>query len=316
MRLRKFYSPSEVRAAHDNAEIRCTARSRCSRRSVPLTSPTRRGGIVTTAGRVLFNDVVPAELGLHQRDDGQEDAREPRGDCYASSARGHVGPARRAQGPGLQYATQGAFTVGIDDVRIPPEKDPRSRRRAPRWSASTSHYRNGVITEGERYNKVIDTWTHATTEVEQLTFDGLSRDRDGFNPIFMMADSGSRGNREQIRQLAGMRGLMAKPQKKITGGSARSSSRRSSTTSRKASPCSSTSSRRTARARVWPTRRSRPRTRLPHAAARGRGAGRDHQRAGLRHHPRPGRCGALKDGEDVIEPALRPRAGPGGGRGR
>src|SRR5205814_8240626 len=74
------------------------------------------------------------------------------------------------------------------------------------------------ITEGERYNRVVNEWTHATTEVEEVTFEGLSRDRDGFNPIFMMADSGSRGNREQVRQLAGMRGLMAKPQKKITGG--------------------------------------------------------------------------------------------------
>ena len=75
-----------------------------------------------------------------------------------------------------------------------------------------------MISNGERYNKVIDTWTHATTEVEQVTFEDLSKDRDGFNPIFMMADSGARGSREQIRQLSGMRGLMAKPQKKITGG--------------------------------------------------------------------------------------------------
>src|SRR5215510_13702369 len=119
---------------------------------------------------------------------------------------------------GFQYATQGAFTVGIDDVRIPPEKDGIITSARTDVDRINSAYRSGAITEGERYNKVIDTWTHATTGVEQVTFDGLSRDRDGFNPIFMMADSGSRGNREQIRQLAGMRGLMAKPQKKITGG--------------------------------------------------------------------------------------------------
>ncbi|MEY4374158.1 MAG: hypothetical protein RL760_324, partial [Candidatus Eisenbacteria bacterium] len=82
----------------------------------------------------------------------------------------------------------------------------------------TEAYKNGAITDAERYNKVIDEWTHATTEVEKVTFEGLSKDRIGFNPIFMMADSGARGNREQIRQLAGMRGLMAKPQKKLTGG--------------------------------------------------------------------------------------------------
>jgi DNA-directed RNA polymerase subunit beta' len=108
--------------------------------------------------------------------------------------------------------------VGIDDVRIPPEKDLTISKARTEVERINVAYRNGAITEGERYNKVIDTWTHATTEVEQLTFDGLKGDREGFNPIFMMADSGSRGNREQIRQLAGMRGLMAKPQKKITGG--------------------------------------------------------------------------------------------------
>jgi DNA-directed RNA polymerase subunit beta' len=79
-------------------------------------------------------------------------------------------------------------------------------------------YQQRVITDGERYNQVINTWTLVTTEVEEETFSGLAKDRNGFNPIFMMAHSGSRGTKEQIRQLAGMRGLMAKPQKKITGG--------------------------------------------------------------------------------------------------
>ena len=73
-----------------------------------------------------------------------------------------------------------------------------------------------MITDGERYNQVINTWTLVTTEVEEETFRGLAKDRDGFNPIFMMSDSGSRGSKAQDRQLAGMRGLMPKPQKKIT----------------------------------------------------------------------------------------------------
>src|SRR5207247_11087061 len=98
------------------------------------------------------------------------------------------------------------------------KKDTTSTQARLKLNQINSNYRNGLITEGERYNRVINTWTHATTDVEQVTFDGLAKDRDGFNPIFMMADSGSRGNREQVRQLAGMRGLMAKPQKKITGG--------------------------------------------------------------------------------------------------
>ncbi len=81
----------------------------------------------------------------------------------------------------------------------------------------TRQYEEGVITDGERYNKVIDIWTRTTVEVGEVMFDGLRQDREGFNPIFMMTDSGARGSREQVRQLAGMRGLMAKPQKKITG---------------------------------------------------------------------------------------------------
>ena len=79
-------------------------------------------------------------------------------------------------------------------------------------------YKEGIITDGERYNKIIDTWTHTTNNVADAMLETLNRDRDGFNPIYMMAVSGSRGNKEQIRQIAGMRGLMAKPQKRITGG--------------------------------------------------------------------------------------------------
>src|SRR5436190_4836604 len=91
---------------------------------------------------------------------------------------------------GFKFATQAGFTVSVDDVRIPPEKDEIIKKARKDVDQINANYRNGVITEGERYNKVIDTWTHATTDVEQVTFDGLSQDRAGFNPIFMMADSG------------------------------------------------------------------------------------------------------------------------------
>ena len=81
----------------------------------------------------------------------------------------------------------------------------------------TKAYQQRAITDGERYNKIIDIWTHATSDVANEMFIALRKSTEGFNPIYMMADSGARGSREQIRQLAGMRGLMAKPQKKITG---------------------------------------------------------------------------------------------------
>src|SRR5208337_2681221 len=78
-------------------------------------------------------------------------------------------------------------------------------------------YDKGVITEGERYNKIIDLWTHTTSEVADMMHEHLARDKDGFNPVYIMMDSQARGSKDQIKQLAGMRGLMQKPQKKITG---------------------------------------------------------------------------------------------------
>src|SRR6185369_113117 len=218
-RLRKFYSPDEVRAAFDNHEISLHGRIALKAMSVPQARQAAEMWIVTTAGRVLFNDVVPHDLGFQNQTMDKKKLENLVLACYSKLGSELTSDLLDSlKDLGFQYATQGAFTVGIDDVRIPPEKDLTISKARTEVDRINVAYRNGAITEGERYNKVIDAWTHATTEVEQLTFDGLKGDREGFNPIFMMADSGSRGNREQIRQLAGMRGLMAKPQKKLTGG--------------------------------------------------------------------------------------------------
>ncbi|MCP4727794.1 MAG: DNA-directed RNA polymerase subunit beta', partial [bacterium] len=108
-------------------------------------------------------------------------------------------------------------SVGIQDVIIPPEKNDLIARAAEKVKKIQGHYERRIITDGERYNKIIDIWTHTTNDVKRVMFDRLSAADDGFNPVFMMADSGARGSQEQIRQLAGMRGLMAKPQKSMTG---------------------------------------------------------------------------------------------------
>src|SRR5262245_14331027 len=222
-RLRCFYSPAEVRAAYDAGEVALHGLIALQAASLDLTreevAKLKYGFVETTPGRVLFNEVVPEELGFINATMDKKRLEGLVGDCY-----GQLGPEKTSdlldalKNLGFRYATQAGFTVGIDDVRIPPEKEQIIDRARKDVDQINLNYRRGVITEGERYNKVIDTWQHAMTEVEEVTFDGLSRDREGFNPIFMMADSGSRGNREQVRQLAGMRGLMAKPQKKITGG--------------------------------------------------------------------------------------------------
>jgi len=218
-RLRTFYSADEVRAAFDNAEISLHGKIAVRTAGMSLAKPEPSGWIITTAGRVIFNEVVPRDLGFQNHTMDKKKLENVVGDCYARLGSEVTSDLLdELKNLGFKYATQAGFTVGIDDVRIPPEKDAIITDASRKVDEINAARRNGAITEGERYSKVIDEWTHATTNVEQVTFEGLQKDRDGFNPIFMMADSGARGNREQVRQLAGMRGLMAKPQKKITGG--------------------------------------------------------------------------------------------------
>ena len=119
---------------------------------------------------------------------------------------------------GFRYATQGGVSIGIEDLEIPVEKNTLLDEAEERVERFQRAYNTGNITNGERYNKVIDTWTHANNDVADAMVKAMRESKNGFNPVFMMFDSGSRGSRDQIRQLAGMRGLMAKPQKKLTGG--------------------------------------------------------------------------------------------------
>jgi len=118
---------------------------------------------------------------------------------------------------GFRYATAGGLSVSIDDVVIPKEKDEIIGRAQKMVDEVETQYIRGFITKGERYNKVIDIWTRATNRVADRLFDALQHNREGFNALYMMVDSGARGSKEQVRQLAGMRGLMAKPQKSLSG---------------------------------------------------------------------------------------------------
>jgi DNA-directed RNA polymerase subunit beta' len=181
--------------------------------------PRRPEWVRTTAGRVIFNSVVPRELGFWNRTMGKKEL----GDIIFSAYR-TVGLGRTTvflddlKSFGFRYSTLGGVSVGIEDMKIPAEKDEILREAEDDVARFTRAYSNGVISNGERYNKVIDTWTHANNDVADAMVDRLARDRGGFNPVFMMMNSGARGSRDQMRQLAGMRGLMAKPQKKLTGG--------------------------------------------------------------------------------------------------
>ena len=179
--------------------------------------------LYTTAGRVIFNSILPEGL---RRDSGFQNQGMRKKDLselvFESYRR--AGLASTVQFLdhlkefGFRYATMGGVSIGVEDLEIPAEKTALLHDAEVRVERFQRAYQTGQITFGERYNKVIDAWTHANNDIADAMVKTMQRAKGGFNPVFMMFDSGSRGSRDQIRQLAGMRGLMAKPQKKLTGG--------------------------------------------------------------------------------------------------
>ncbi len=173
----------------------------------------------TTVGRLIFNSILPKELGYINEPTGKGKLEEIVSRTYLLCGQPEtVALLDRMKNTGFEYATRAGMTVSICDLLVPDEKDELITTARKEVAKIQKRYEKGVITNGERYNQVIDTWTRTGNEVGQMMFNNLAADDQGFNPIYMMADSGARGSKEQIRQLAGMRGLMAKPQKKITGG--------------------------------------------------------------------------------------------------
>jgi len=168
--------------------------------------------ITTTVGRVLFNQVLPAEFGFVNGDLNKSRVSDVVVSCYKRF--GHnttiklLDDIKRL---GFEMGTLGGISIGIDDMTIPVDKPQVLKESKEEVAKVEDQYRKGIITNSERKSKVIDIWTHATDKISDLLFKGM----DSFNPIFMMADSGARGSRLQVRQLAGMRGLMAKPSGEI-----------------------------------------------------------------------------------------------------
>ena len=180
---------------------------------------TRGRWLRTTAGRILFNSIVPPELGFLNRTFGKKELGDLVFDCFTIAGLSRCTAfLDNLKDFGFRYATMGGISVGIEDLEVPAEKVEILRDADEQVTRFQRAYSSGYISNGERYNKVIDTWTHANNDVADAMVRHLERSKDGFNPVFMMMTSGARGNRDQMRQLAGMRGLMAKPQKKLTGG--------------------------------------------------------------------------------------------------
>jgi DNA-directed RNA polymerase subunit beta' len=174
--------------------------------------------VETTPGRVFVNDVIPNSLGFANETFSKKVIGKTVDALYRRSGNKlTVEYLDNLKELGFKWATRSGTSVGISDMLIPPEKYPMVAQTEKKVEKILDLYNSGVITDGERYNQVIDAWSHITNDVASKLFDQLAQDRDGFNPVFMMADSGARGSREQIKQLSGMRGLMQKPSKKLGG---------------------------------------------------------------------------------------------------
>jgi DNA-directed RNA polymerase subunit beta' len=174
--------------------------------------------IETTAGRVIFNRVVPEGIPFIN-----ELLRKKKIVSIIGMIYRRVGNQKTAifldklKELGFKYATDGGLSVNIDDIEVPGTKKKIIEDAYHRVESIEKQKSRGVISENERYNKVIDIWTHVRDQVKNDLMDNLKRSKAGFNSLHMMIDSGARGSAEQVSQLAGMRGLMQKPQKSLTG---------------------------------------------------------------------------------------------------
>ena len=207
-----FGSPAEVIMAYNNRAVSMHAKIKV-----------RVNGemVETTTGRVLFNQLVPEEMGYMNEMLGKKRLRQVIAMCFRRAGLAKtVEFLDKLKTTGFNTATQGGLSVSIADVVVPDEKTTIIDKAQAEVDKIEDYYHSGVITEGERYNKIIDTWSTATNRVADKLYSELASAQKGFNTFYMMMDSQARGSKEQIRQLAGMRGLMAKPQKTAGASSA------------------------------------------------------------------------------------------------
>jgi DNA-directed RNA polymerase subunit beta' len=214
-----FYSAEEVIIAFNEKKVDLHAFIK-----VKANVKEKDGSIVnklieTTVGRVLFNQHVPVEVGYINELLTKKSLRDIIGDVVKVT-----GMARAAQflddikELGFQMAFQGGLSFNLKDINIPAEKVTLIEQASKQVEEVMGNYNMGFITNNERYNQIIDIWTRINNRLTANVMEILSTDNQGFNSVYMMLDSGARGSKEQIRQLAGMRGLMAKPQKSGSGG--------------------------------------------------------------------------------------------------
>jgi len=173
----------------------------------------------TTVGRAIFNSILPDELDYVDEMISKRKLEKIVNESYLLAGNYRtVTFLDDLKNLGFSVATKSGISISIRDIIIPKRKTEIISKAQDEVNSIHEKFERQILTDGERYNKVIDVWTHATNHVAASMMDSLMNDDQGFNPVYMMADSGARGSQDQIKQLAGMRGLMAKPQKAMTGG--------------------------------------------------------------------------------------------------
>ena len=214
-----YYSADEVIVAYNEGKL-----SKHAIIKVKATLKDKKTGesskklIETVTGRVIFNQVMPEEVGFVDELLTKKKLQTIIADVYK-----YAGQAKTAKflddikELGFQMAYKGGLSMGLGDVKVPAEKKKLVEEAQKEVDSVWNNYMMGLITDNERYNQVIDIWTRTNTLLTNTLMKQLEEDQQGFNSIYMMMHSGARGSREQIRQLGGMRGLMAKPQKNLAG---------------------------------------------------------------------------------------------------
>ncbi|BBA17372.1 DNA-directed RNA polymerase subunit beta' [Blattabacterium cuenoti] len=213
-----FYSPEEVEIAYNQeiADLHALIKVKvCLREKEKLISRI----IETTVGRVLFNQVVPKKVGFINESLTKKSLREIIGKIlYLTDVPTAANFLDDIKELGFYNAFKGGLSFGLGDIIIPDNKKKMVQNAIKQVDNIKMNYNMGLITNNERYNQVIDIWTNTNAMLTEKVMKYMREDRKGFNPVYMMLDSGARGSKEQIRQLSGMRGLMAKPQKTGSSG--------------------------------------------------------------------------------------------------
>ena len=214
-----FYSSEEVNIAYNEKKVDLNAGIKIRAKVYNKSNNLVNKIIDTTVGRVLFNQVVPEKAGFINDVLTKKSLRDIIGNILKITSVPETAEfLDKIKDMGFSFAFKGGLSFSLGDIIIPPEKIDMIGKANVEVDSIMSNYNMGLITNNERYNQVIDVWTSANATLTELAMKRISDDQQGFNSVYMMLDSGARGSKEQIRQLTGMRGLMAKPKKASSGG--------------------------------------------------------------------------------------------------